>query len=180
MPLCRRLGTPGGLVTCSHPGSLHLCAYTVFTALLCQPHCQLWECQHASFLLPVKSHEMRSLLPMCWTSAGLGSTSDIQRPAVLHSIPKTSSRWMQWMKCKCCFMSCFHVVTSGCTGVLGAAGMGDVCTWLSHAEVPFHLGSTWRGEESLCRDTTDLGVRRCKAAILTTPGCQKHSLLSHG
>lgn len=67
-----------------------------------------------------------------------------------------SSQWMKWMKCKGCFMSFFYVVTSGCTGVLGAAGMGDVCTWLSHAEAP-HLGSTWWGEESLFTDTTDLG-----------------------
>lgn len=94
---------------------------------------------------------------VCWTSVGLRRVSDIQRPAVLHSIPKVSSQWMKWMKCKPCFMSFFYVVTSGCTGVLGAAGMGDVCTWLSHAEA-LHLGSTWQGEESLFRDTPDLGL----------------------
>lgn len=68
VPWCRRLGAPAGLVTCPHPGSLPLHAHTVFTALLCQPHCQLWECQHASSPQPVESHEKPSacVLNQCW------------------------------------------------------------------------------------------------------------------
>lgn len=127
LSLCGWLGAPRGMMTCSHPGSLHHHAYTVFTALRCQPHCQLWECQHTSSLLPVESHETRRLLPVCWTGVGLWSIFNIQRPAVLRSIHEISSRWIKWMKCKYCFISFFYVVTSGCTGVLGAVGMLDVC-----------------------------------------------------
>lgn len=128
VPSCGWLGAPQGMVTCSHPGSLHHHAYTVFTSLLCQPWCQLWVCQQTSFLLPVQHHETRKLVPVCWTGVGLRSIFDIQRPAVLHSTPEILSRWIKRMKCKCCFIGFFYVVTSGCTGVLGVVGMLNVCT----------------------------------------------------
>lgn len=36
-------------------------------------------------------------------------------------------------------------------------------------------------ERRACSQTSlTWAVRRCKAGILTTPGCQKYSLLSHG
>lgn len=165
MPSCGWIGAPQGMVTRSHPGSLHHHAYTVFTALLCQPHCQLWECQHTSFLLPVESHETRRLLPVCWTGVGLWSIFNIQRPAVLHSIPEISSRWIKWMKCKRCFISFFYVVTSGCTGVLGAVGMLDVCAryvvkWCGVISSRKHMTRERRAPQSIClfRETVDLGL----------------------
>lgn len=77
-------------------------------------------------------------------------------------------------------MSFFYAVTSGCTGVLGAAGMGDVCAL--YVAKPCGGTASWKNvvRERRTHSETPPAWGRDKAGILTTPGCQKYSLLSPG